>query len=160
MSRSPAPFWDRFWAKVDKTDSCWLWSGGKSKNGYGLISLGAPSRLLVYVHRAIWASAYGPILEGMNVCHHCDTPACVNHGHLFLGTHQQNMDDRGSKGRCQHGETHYNAKLTEADIHVIRAARGVELQRVTASRFDIHSAHVCAIQRRQRWSWVPEEGVI
>jgi hypothetical protein len=50
-------------------------------------------------HRAAWVEAHGDIPEGMFVLHQCDNRACVNVAHLFLGTHQDNMDDRESKGR-------------------------------------------------------------
>jgi hypothetical protein len=43
--------------------------------------------------------AYGEYDESMEVCHKCDTPLCVRPDHLFLGTHQENMDDMHNKER-------------------------------------------------------------
>ena len=50
-------------------------------------------------HRAAWLAFRGDIPRGMKVCHHCDTPACVNPDHLFLGSQKDNMDAMCAKGR-------------------------------------------------------------
>lgn len=55
------------------------------------------------VHRYIWEQTKGPIPEGMLVCHSCDNPRCINVYHLFLGTSQDNMDDKVKKGRQHFG---------------------------------------------------------
>src|SRR4026208_1191601 len=71
-----------FWSKVQKTDSCWLWTGLKNHNGYGVFG-GRQHRTTT--HRKMWAMTNGLIPDGLFVCHRCDTPACVNPDHLFLG---------------------------------------------------------------------------
>ena len=50
-------------------------------------------------NRASWQAHFGPIKNGLHVLHICDIPLCVNPDHLFLGTHQDNMDDKERKGR-------------------------------------------------------------
>lgn len=88
----------RFWPKVNKTETCWLWTANKNNQGYGLIySLEADRKLLA--HRVSWELANGPIPEGMCVLHQCDVPLCVNPSHLFLGTLAENMIDKERKGR-------------------------------------------------------------
>ncbi len=52
-----------------------------------------------YAHRVAYELATGPIPEGMVVCHRCDTPACINPDHLFVGTQQDNIADMHRKGR-------------------------------------------------------------
>ena len=54
-------------------------------------------------HRYVWERLKGPIPKGMFVCHSCDTPRCINIGHLFLGTPQDNMNDKVKKGRQTFG---------------------------------------------------------
>jgi len=74
---------------------CILWTEG-SQRGYGIITYGGKTwgahRLSYFVHR-------GEIPAGLHVCHKCDTPACININHLFLGTMAENMNDKIAKGR-------------------------------------------------------------
>lgn len=93
---------DRFWNYVDKTDTCWLWTGAKDRRGYGRFRCGFKingTRRSETASRFSWALLNGPIPDGLDVCHHCDTPPCVNPAHLFIGTRQDNVDDMIAKGR-------------------------------------------------------------
>ncbi len=87
----------RFWQKVEKNpEGCWSWTATIDRGGYG--SIGTPTGL-EYAHRLSWIIHNGPIPNGLFVLHHCDNPPCVRPDHLFLGTHQDNQDDRLRKGR-------------------------------------------------------------
>jgi hypothetical protein len=86
----------RFWAKVDKTTDCWLWTGGKHRQGYGQISI---ARKMALAHRVSYELEVGPIPPGMSVLHKCDVPGCVRPDHLFTGTQKDNMADCARKGR-------------------------------------------------------------
>ena len=90
------PAEQRFWKYVEKTDSCWLWTGAKIGNGYGHITV---KRQSIKTHRFSWELHYGAIPAGMFVCHRCDVKACVRPDHLFLGTNQDNQLDAVAKGR-------------------------------------------------------------
>lgn len=90
----------RFWHRVVKSEGCWEWSGARFPRGYGHVQLrvlGPPDE--IYAHRAAWRFTFGPIPDGLFVCHHCDNPPCVRPDHLFLGTAQDNVHDSQRKGR-------------------------------------------------------------
>jgi len=89
---------ERFWAKVVKDNDCWGWTAKLDKDGYGRFSPNGGNSQMP-AHRFSWEIHFGPIPDNLFVCHHCDTPACTNPDHLFLGTAQENMEDKVRKGR-------------------------------------------------------------
>lgn len=113
----------RFWSKVAITahpDRCWEWQAGCNKYGYGKFKRNTqPCR----AHRVAWELINGDIPDGLHVLHTCDNRKCCNPKHLFLGTNQDNMDDKVAKGR-QHkvptGERHPNHKISREQMHDIR----------------------------------------
>lgn len=91
----------RFWSQVDKSGSCWLWTGATLKRptqAYGYI-WDADSKKTIQTHRVSWELAYGAIPRGMKVLHRCDNPRCVSPSCLWLGTQLENMRDMIAKGR-------------------------------------------------------------
>jgi len=88
---------ERFWAKVKANDACIEWGGAKSSNGYGAFTL--PGRKRASAHRVAYEFFFGPIPEGLWVCHKCDNPSCIRPDHLFLGTPKENFEDMRQKGR-------------------------------------------------------------
>ena len=91
---------ERFWKKVNKTDSCWLWTGNKNCFGYGIVTLVIGGRKSLRAHRVSWVIANGRELSQSDfVCHSCDVPACVNPDHLWIGDAKSNNQDCIQKGR-------------------------------------------------------------
>jgi hypothetical protein len=88
----------RFWAHVDKTGECWVWTGARNAAGYGDFHRGGGMNH-VFAHRYSWELVHGSLPEGRLVLHHCDNPPCVNPKHLFDGTHADNTRDMIRKGR-------------------------------------------------------------
>lgn len=94
-----------FWSKVDKTDTCWLWLGRceTERGGYGQFDI--TRKQIVKCHRYSYELAYGPIPDGQQVLHRCDTPRCVRPDHLFLGDNTINVQDRVAKRRSAAGSS-------------------------------------------------------
>lgn len=82
MPPKPRPLADRFWPKVNKTESCWLWTGAKDPNGYGRINPGGRFGGAALAHRISWELLRGPIPDGLVIDHLCRVPACVNPDHM------------------------------------------------------------------------------
>jgi hypothetical protein len=85
-----------FWLQVKKTRGCWLWTGTRHRQGYGLLTVGGRP---LKAHRASFMLANGHMLTDMRVLHTCDNPPCVNPAHLRLGTQADNVADMVAKGR-------------------------------------------------------------
>lgn len=82
----------RFWSKVNKTETCWLWTGALTPKGYGNFSVGRGT-----TKRAHWWSyglANGPLPKGKLVDHRCHVKHCVNPSHLRPVTNKQNLENR------------------------------------------------------------------
>jgi hypothetical protein len=73
--------------------------GGTNRDGYSPLSYRGKKYL---AHRFVWQAINGPIPSGLNVCHACDNPRCINIEHLFLGTQADNLRDMRQKGRHAH----------------------------------------------------------
>ena len=96
---------DRFWSKVDKTDSCWLWTACKNRKGYGHFSVGGRSGRPHLAHRMSYEFLIGPIPQGLTIDHLCKNKACVNPEHLEAVPNAVNTgrSDRATKTECVHG---------------------------------------------------------
>jgi hypothetical protein len=109
-------------ARVKRTGDCWEWQGSLDTSGYGLIRVDGA---LWKTHRLMWTMFFGTIPKKLQVLHRCDNRKCVRPEHLFLGTQQDNMNDRDVKGRGHNpsGVEHPRAKLHAAQVADIRRRR-------------------------------------
>lgn len=102
---------ERFWKRVKKTRYCWIWIGAKNNKGYGQIMV---NKRLIAAHRYSYFLQKGSIPKDNHILHKCDNPSCVNPQHLWVGTNNDNVQDRVNKGReaDRKGEKNPNAKIT------------------------------------------------
>jgi len=113
----------------------------------------------ISTHRYAYLQWKGEIPHGAMVCHTCDNPPCCNPNHLFLGTHQDNMDDGKTKKRFKslHGSLHGNAKINEHDVKSIKEQRAMGLtQKQIGKQFGIDQSEVSNILSGKRWHHVAE----
>ena len=83
---------------LDTKTGCMNWTGGMDPNGYGHVNMNGKHHS---ASRAVWLALYRKIADGLQVCHKCDNPKCINPDHLFLGTRSDNMKDCSMKGRIK-----------------------------------------------------------
>lgn len=113
---------NRFWSKVNKTDSCWNWTAAQDRCGYGVYSVRENNKITALkTHRLSYSLTNGPIPKDMFVCHHCDNPVCVRPDHLFLGTHSDNMKDKINKNRHRH-------MFSDEEVLFLRTASTIDIQ--------------------------------
>jgi hypothetical protein len=99
----------RFWSRVEKTDGCWLWTGGRGSAGYGSLTRNH-RRDRIGAHRFAYELLVGPIPKGKQLDHLCRVRHCVNPAHLEPVTIKENvLRGEGITARlsrqthCKHG---------------------------------------------------------
>ena len=110
---------EQFYERINKTETCWLWTGTVANNGRGVFKI---NNKLKQAHRISYEVHFGEIPQGLLVCHKCDNGLCVNPEHLFLGTQQDNINDCVNKNRNAKGSKNWNTKLNEEKVKMIRTA--------------------------------------
>lgn len=140
-----------FWAKVNKTDSCWLWTGRLDKDGYGKFQVSLPClnrQHHIRAHRFSWELAHGHPPSGL-VLHSCDIPACVRPDHLQVGTQSENIFQAVVRGR------HDSVKLTPERVQAIRSkfetSRHVVTLKALAKEYEVSYPTICAVVYRVTW---------
>jgi len=154
---TPQEISENFRQRGIRADSgCLEWRFNKNPDGYGRVYLSRGKYMLA--HRASWVIANGSIPQGLNVCHRCDSRACVEVSHLFLGTQLENIADTISKNRhhklgsMKFGSENPAAKLTEDQVREIRRSVGSPAK--IGQRFHIDRTTVHAIRTLKTWRHV------
>lgn len=151
---------ERYWQKVQKGESCWMWTGTKNERGYGSLRFG--KKMKKATHVSIFISTGEWPERGKVVCHRCDNPSCVRVDHLFVGSDLDNNRDRHSKGRTvinkcpperkARGQNHGLSKLTPRLVKEIRASTAS--QREIAKIFGVSQPTIRSILLRRTWKHV------
>ena len=143
----------RFWSKVRKTPTCWIWIGHTHiRGGYGLFHCQGRQhyahRIAYFLQTDIWPGK-------QDVLHRCDTPSCVNLDHLYLGNDFDNKQDSMRRGRHAFGERAGSSKMTEHLVGEIRTlfSQG-NSSRKLASQFGIGHTAILQIVRRNTWKHI------
>jgi len=142
---------------VEDSNGCWLWQGGKTTFGHGIIAVNRKSHLAHRVAYKIWKDR---VPLNMFVCHTCDNPKCINPDHLFIGTQDDNMKDMANKGRSnngiQKGEKNPQSQLTDRQVRRIkRLLLNGHTRKEIANKFGVNEAVVGFISENKNWKHVP-----
>jgi hypothetical protein len=156
------PLLERFFRYAKKgvsEDDCWEWTAAKNPQGYGKISIGAPSHKVEGAHRVSWILHNNlEIPAGLFVLHSCDNPECTNPKHLRVGTKADNMKDMYSRARqgkrnLPIGEKNKKAVLTVEKVLQIRSSTKTNGQ--LAEEMGISKTCVRLARIGETWSHVP-----
>lgn len=114
---------ERFWAKVEKTDGCWLWTAYRMKIGYGQARINGVTR---YVHHVAWEFAGRAVPEGQYLRQSCENRCCVRLEHLYVSsTVARPVEERfWAKVRRSEGCWEWAGKIGVAGYGVARGSRG------------------------------------
>lgn len=148
-----ATFPTRFWDRADQSSgplSCWPWTGMLDAKGYGVVRRPGFQRQQI-ASRVAYELANGVIPTGLIVRHRCDNPKCVNPGHLELGTHKDNSDDKISRGRGRwaKGEQVGSSRLTSEQVRAIKSST-LSLRKL-AEQYGMTYGHIGKIKRGELW---------
>lgn len=140
---------DRFFSNIQRSENgCWMWIGYKMKNGYGQLHY---QKKVVYAHRLSYFIHKGEFDASLCLCHKCDTPACCNPDHMFLGTRTDNANDKVAKQRHAVGQA-VGGLFSETDIRTMFALyRSGMKQSAIARRYKTNPAHVSNIINGHKW---------
>ena len=140
----------RFMAKVNKTETCWLWTASRNQYGYGVFRF---NRERIRSHRLSYLHHHGEIPEGLVVRHKCRNKHCVNPDHLEVGTQKENIADKVRDGTDDRGEKSVRAKLSTDQVLDIRSRTG-QTQQAIAKEFEVSHHTISRIRRRETWTHI------
>lgn len=143
---------NRFNSKFIKTRKCWIWTGARDRDGYGLFKM---KGVMHRAHRIAWQILNDAIPKGKFICHKCDNPPCVNPKHLFQASPAGNIQDRDIKFRHAFGEKNAGAKLKERQVvEIIQLYKSGLSQQKIADMFGMGQTSISRITRRTHWKHI------
>jgi hypothetical protein len=149
---------DLFHQKISfDPNGCWNWTGAIDKRGYGnlLITVNGKDKR-VKSHRLSYIIHNNILLENDAVCHTCDNPRCCNPKHLFVGSAQDNVNDKIAKNRQIRGTMQHNAKLNDEIIKqiIIEYNAGGTSYAKLGKKYNLGKNYIYKIVKRLIWKHV------
>lgn len=135
-------------ANINKTDTCWLWTGSHNGVGYGEVRINNKKK---YVHRLMYENYKGEIPTGYQIDHLCRVPACCNPGHLEAVTPQENvLRGDGAKPKPYMLKTHCSQghEYTELNSYIRKDGKGrncVECVRKRSREYQQRKRRLCTV---------------
>jgi len=141
---------ERFWAKVDKSGDCWIWTAYTNSLGYGVFGTKTTEGWKNQkAHRVSFylTNNYLPNRAKKRiVAHHCGVRSCVNPDHLYDASYKDNEVDKDKHGTR-------GIKLNNADVEVIRNMLKIGVtQQEIADHFDVSQSLISRIKTKRAWS--------
>ena len=144
-------------------NNCWEVISHSTVRGYPVMRDKWENRLN-YMSRIFYKECFGEIPEGMIVRHKCDNPLCINPEHLELGTHQDNTNDKISRGRLKYGNCYGEdcnfSKLTKEQVleirkrHIKGARSGKNCTSSLAKEFNTSTTNIKDIVNKKIWTHI------
>lgn len=132
---------DRFKSSYSIEGICWEWQGSLDRYGYGKFRIGKST---VKAHRYSYELFNGAFDKKLHVLHTCDNPKCVNPQHLFLGTNQDNVNDRVNKNRTKTGTKKLSVEAKKSMLKLLET----QSKKVVAELFGVHVSTVSRVKAK------------
>jgi len=142
---------DRFLEKINKTDTCWLFTLINKTTGYGQYTVNGRT---ISAHRYSYQMYKGEIPDNLVVRHTCDVRNCVNPEHLLIGTQQDNMNDKVERNRQSKGDNHYSKLTPEKIVRGERHGSKTHPEAVMKGEewFNRHKNHIISLSGTNNYS--------
>jgi len=138
----------RFEKYINKTDSCWLWTGGKDIKGYGVFFYKRKTQMAHRISLIIYERKT-QLTPGLQVLHSCRNTSCVNPDHLREGTYHDNSQDKRRDGTNLTGEKCHFSKLIWTDVNEIRKSK--DTPKEIAKRYEVSTSTIHNILNNKTW---------
>lgn len=159
IKHTPNP--KRFWSRVNKTETCWIWLGGVDKDGYGKFQITLPRKSgitktpqkHVRAHRYAFELKTGRRPRG-GLLHECDVKRCVRVGskHVHEGTQRRNIRDSLRRGRSPRCVTPDVVRAIRREVKLGRGS--MKRMEVAAKKYGVSRITVQWIVYYVTWRWI------